>query len=71
MHRDWLDAILKEKQVKYIEIERIHAEIANLMAETSKLNVEAAKMQRERAWYPFVLMTAALTAGAAVTKFIS
>ncbi|NLX17608.1 MAG: hypothetical protein GXY45_11680 [Ramlibacter sp.] len=54
-----------------IEIERTHAEIAKLMAETVKLNTEAAKMARERAWYPVVLMTGALAAGAAIAKLLT
>ena len=58
--------------------DRIRAEIGKLMAETvklaaeqRKLNAEATKMARESAWYPVVLMTAALGAGAALAKLLA
>jgi len=55
---------------KALDTIKTEAEIAKLMAETSKLNAEAAKMIRERAWYPMVLLTAAFTAGAALSKLV-
>lgn len=49
-----------------IEHEQVQANIGKLMAETMKLNAEGAKMQRERAYYPAVLLVSALGAGAAL-----
>jgi hypothetical protein len=53
-----------------IEIGKIHAEINKLMAETIKLGAETAKMQRERAWYPIVIVTSAVAAAVALTKML-
>lgn len=54
-----------------LEIEHIHANISKLIAESMKLQAEALKMNRERAWYPAVLMITALGAGAAIAKFFA
>ena len=45
-----------------LDIAKVEAEIARLLAETTKLN-------REARWYPVVVATAMLAAGAALAKF--
>ena len=48
------------------EIEKLNAETFKLLNEAMKLQAERNKMMRETAWYPFVLMTAALATGATI-----
>ena len=52
---------------KFIEESyKLRMEEMKLRSESYKLQNEAFKMQRERAFYPFVAMASALTAGAAL-----
>lgn len=53
-----------------LDTSKLEAEIAKLMAETMKLHAEAAKMTRERAWYPAVVVSAAVAAAVGLTKLI-
>lgn len=46
-----------------LEIEKLKVEVNKIIAETAKIN-------QERSWYPFVLLTAALVAGAALAKAV-
>lgn len=48
--------------------QRTIAEIDKLLAERSKLLSESAKMERERAWYPAIVVATALAAGATLAK---
>ena len=43
-------------------------EDTNLVAETAKINAEAAKIQRERWFYPYTIVIAAVVAGIALAK---
>jgi len=55
---------VENTEMKQAELEKIHAEIAKLMAETGKLN-------RESRWYPIVVASGLLGAGAGLaTLFI-
>ena len=48
--------------------QKMRAEIANLIAETAKINAEAAKIHRERWFYPYTIVIAAVVAGIALAK---
>jgi len=50
------------------EIGKLIAEAGKLLAETSKLNAEAAKLQRERYWYPAVVIATVVGATVALTR---
>jgi len=51
-----------------MELEKFHAEIANLNATTAKLNAETMKIQAEAKWYPFVATAALFAAAIGVVK---
>lgn len=53
------------------EVGKLIAEAGKLLAETSKLNAETAKLQRERYWYPAMVMATVIGATVAITKLIS
>lgn len=50
------------------EVDKLLAERRKLLAEEVKFNSEARKMDRERAFYPAVLLVGALSAGAALAS---
>jgi hypothetical protein len=50
-------------ELQPVEIEKIHAEIAKLIAETGKLN-------RESRWYPVVVASGLLGAGAGIAAIL-
>lgn len=53
------------------EVGKLIAEAGKLLAETSKLNAETAKLQRERYWYPAVVLATAIGATVAITKLVT
>lgn len=53
------------------EVGKLIAEAGKLLAETTKLNAETAKLQRERYWYPAMVMATVIGATVAITKLIS
>jgi hypothetical protein len=53
------------------EVGKLIAEAGKLLAETTKLHAETAKLQRERYWYPAMVMATVIGATVAITKLIS
>lgn len=54
---------MENTEMKQAELEKIHAEIAKLIAETGKIN-------RESRWYPVVVASGLLGAGAGLATLI-
>ncbi len=52
------------------DVIKAQAEIANLNAMTAKLSAETEKLHKETRWYEAVILTAVLTAGIALAKFV-
>jgi roadblock/LC7 domain-containing protein len=53
------------------ETAKIQAEMHEVNALTGKLLAEAAKLRRESTWYPVVVGTGLVAAGAAIAKFFT
>ena len=51
------------------ETSKIQAETVKLQADTRETNARTAKLMKEAAWYPVVVGTGLVAAGAALAKF--